>query len=109
MFEKIGWQKDGPNKMLLRDFGPEPFVVDIERATELNEAFRTTLWTGKHLQLTLMNIEPGEEIGLEIHPFTDQFLRIEEGKGLVRMGQTKENLNFERKVEDGYAIIIPAG
>jgi len=95
--------------MMLKDYGPEPFVVDIERATELNEAFRTALWTGKHLQLTLMSIEPGDDIGLENHPFLDQFLRIEKGKGLVRMGPTKENLNFERKVEDGYAVIIPAG
>ena len=109
MFEKIGWQKAAPKKMMLKDYGPEPFVVDIERATELNEAFRTALWTGKHLQVTLMSIAPGDDIGLENHPFTDQFLRIEEGKGLVRMGLTKENLSFERKVEPGYAILIPAG
>lgn len=109
MFEKIGWQKAAPKKMMLKDYGPEPFVVDIERATELNDAFRTALWTGKYLQLTLMSIAPGEDIGLENHPFTDQFLRIEEGKGLVRMGAAKENMNFERKVEPGYAILIPAG
>ena len=81
----------------LKDYGPEPFVVNIEKATKQNNTFRTALWTGKHLQLTLMSINVGEDIGLETHPNLDQFIRIEEGQGLVKMGDSKNNLNFQRK------------
>lgn len=93
----------------LKDYGPEPFVVNIEKATKQNNTFRTALWTGCHLQLTLMSIKVGEDIGLEIHPNLDQFLRIEEGQGLVKMGDCKDKLDFQAKVSDDYAIIIPAG
>lgn len=93
----------------LKDYGPEPFVVNIEKATRKNENFRTALWTGKHFQLTLMSIGVGEDIGLEIHPDVDQFIRIEEGHGLVKMGDSKHNLNYQKRVYDGYIIIIPAG
>lgn len=93
----------------LKDYGPEPFVVNIEEATKQNNTFRTALWTGSHLQLTLMSIKVGEDIGLEIHPTLDQFIRIEEGQGLVKMGDRKDRLDFQKKVCDGFAIIIPAG
>jgi mannose-6-phosphate isomerase-like protein (cupin superfamily) len=93
----------------LKDYGPEPFVVNIDYITKQNNNFRTALWTGDYLQLTLMSIPVGESIGLEIHPDLDQFIRIEEGQGLVMMGDTKENLDFERRVRDDYAFIIPAG
>lgn len=95
--------------ILLKDYGPEPFVVNIEEAAKQNNTFRTALWTGNHLQLTLMSINVGEDIGLEIHPNHDQFLRIEEGRGIVKMGNSKDNLNFERAVYNDYAIFIPAG
>ncbi|MGG0657212.1 cupin domain-containing protein [Rummeliibacillus pycnus] len=91
----------------LSDHGPNPYVVNISEATKQNKPFRTALWTGKHLQLTLMNIL--DDIGLEIHPHTDQFLRIEEGEGIVRMGKNKNNLDFQRRVKDDDAIFIPAG
>ena len=93
----------------LRDYGPEPFVINIDQATKQNDTFRTALWTGNHLQLTLMSINVGEDIGLEIHPNLDQFLRIEQGQGLVKMGRGKDNLDYQRRVSDGYAIFIPAG
>lgn len=93
----------------LKDYGPDPFVVDIEEAAIQNNTFRTALWTGKHLQLTLMSINVGEDIGLEVHPNVDQFIRIERGQGLVMMGNSKDNLNFRQRVEDDYAIFIPAG
>lgn len=99
-----------PNQHIkLKDYGPEPFVVNIEEATKQNDYFRIALWTGCYLQLTLMSIKPGEDIGLEIHPNLDQFLRIEEGQGLVKMGDSKDNLNFQANVYDDYAIVIPAG
>ena len=93
----------------IRDYGPNPFVINIEEATEQNANFRTALWTGQHLQVTLMNINVGESIGLESHPNLDQFIRIEQGMGLVQMGDDKNNLDFERRVNEDYAIVIPAG
>ncbi len=93
----------------LHDYGPEPFTVNIEEAAEQNNAFRRALWTGKHLQVTLMSINPGESIGLEIHPNLDQFIRIEEGEGLVEMGDQRNNLNYQRRVFEDFAFIIPAG
>lgn len=93
----------------LKDYGAEPFVVNINEATKQNNTYRTALWTGKYLQLTLMSINVGDDIGLEVHPSTDQFIRIEEGQGLVKMGDSKDNLYFQRKVSDNFAIFIPAG
>lgn len=91
------------------DYGPEPFVVNIEEVTKQNNTFRSALWTGEHLQLTLMSIDVGEDIGLEIHPNLDQFVRIEEGQGVVRMGDRKDYLNFQERVRADFAFIIPAG
>lgn len=91
------------------DYGREPFVVNIEEATLLNNTFRTALWTGDNLQLTLMSINAGEDIGLESHPHLDQFIRIEEGQGLVEMGDRKDRLDFKKRVYDDFAVIIPAG
>lgn len=93
----------------LTDYGPEPFVVNIDRATKQNCNFRTALWTGNHLQLTLMCIPVGEEIGLESHPHLDQFLRIEDGYGLVKMGNSADKLNYQKEVCDGFAVFVPAG
>ncbi len=91
------------------DYGNDPFVFNIEKATEQNNNFRSTLWTGTYMQLTLMSIDPGSSIGLEIHPDTDQFLRIEQGFGRVMMGKSRDNLNYQKNVKDGFAILIPAG
>lgn len=105
-----GCRRPGCNRgTALRDYGPEPFVVNIAEATMRNSTFRTALWTGNHLQLTLMSISVRDEIGLEIHPDTDQFLRIEQGHGLVKMGGSRDNLNFQRRVSPGDAILVPAG
>ncbi len=94
---------------VLKDYGPQPLVLDIEKATKQNNTFRTALWTGSHLQVTLMSINVGEDIGAEIHPNTDQFLRIEQGKGIVRMGPRRDNMNLEANISDDDAIIVPAG
>jgi len=93
----------------LIDYGPDPFAVNIAQAARQNENFRTALWTGEHLQLTLMSIRAGDDIGLEMHPDVDQFLRVEEGQGLVMMGNSVDNLHFRQRVGGGYAIVIPAG
>lgn len=79
------------------------FVDDIEKLTEENDNFRQVLYTGKHMQLVLMTLQPGEDIGLEVHEGHDQFFRIEEGEGEVIIdGVTTE-------IEDDDAIIVPAG
>ena len=79
------------------------FVDDIEELTESNKDFRRVLYTGKHLQLVLMSLKPGEEIGEEVHDTHDQFFRIEKGEGEVWIDGTKT------KVKADFAIIVPAG
>jgi len=93
----------------MMDYGPNPFVVDISKATIYNDTYRTALWTGSHLQLTLMSIPVGGDIGLEVHPNVDQFLRIEEGQGLVQMGSSMDNLQFRQPAFNDFAIFVPAG
>ncbi|HHV72847.1 MAG TPA: cupin domain-containing protein [Clostridia bacterium] len=93
----------------LRDYGPNPFVVNLKEAAKQNNNYRTVLWTGPHLQAVLMSIIVGGEIGLEVHPNLDQFIRIEEGQGIIQMGNRKDRLDFQRMVYDNYAIFIPAG
>ena len=101
--------EEGMGTRLFEDQGKQPFVIDIEEAAKRNSTFRTVIWTGDHLQVTLMSIGVGEEIGLEVHPDVDQFLRIEEGQGIVQMGDTRDNLIFQRRVFDDFAIMVPAG
>lgn len=91
------------------DYGPLPMVINIETATTENTHYRAALWTGTYLQLTLMSIEPGADIGLEMHPDLDQFIRIEAGKGYVKMGPSEDNLDFSATVYEDCAILIPAG
>lgn len=92
-----------------KDTGPEPYVVDIEEATLANDTFRTAIWTGAHLQMTVMSIPVGGEVGLEQHSHLDQFLRVESGRARVRMGPAKDDLPFDREVEDDWVIMVPAG
>ena len=90
------------------DNGPAPTVVSVEAMTLENENYRSTLWTGEHLQMTLMAIQPGHDIGLEVHPDTDQFLRIEQGTAKVSIGIDKDNLQTWT-ASDAYGIFVPAG
>lgn len=90
------------------DKGPEPFVTNIEASTVDNTNYRTTLWTGQNLQLTVMSIEPGNDIGLEVHDTHDQFLRIEQGDAKVEMGPNQEDLNAWNATSTD-AIFVPAG
>lgn len=79
------------------------FVEDIEELTEGNKDFRRVLYTGKHLQLVLMALQPGEEIGEEVHEDHDQFFRVEKGKGEVWIDGERT------KIKSDDAIIVPAG
>ncbi len=91
------------------DYGAQPWVVDIEHATLENSYFRIARWTGTTLQMTLMSLKPGEEIGLEVHEGMDQFIRIEKGKGRVLMGSDPDALDFIKDVSDDWSIFIPGG
>ena len=91
------------------DHGSQPFVIDIHKATVHNDTYRTALWTGQHLQLTMMSIPPGGDIGLEAHPHLDQFLRIEDGQGQVQMGPSRDHLYLRQPVFHDSAIFVPAG
>ena len=79
------------------------YVENIEEATVANQDFRRVLYTGKNLQLVLMTLQPGEEIGEEVHEDRDQFFRVEEGRGTVYID------GAPNQVEDDFAVIVPAG
>ncbi len=98
-----------PSDGQIRDYGPEPLVVNIDRFAKLNPNYRTALWTGRYLQVTLMSIRVGGDIGLEMHSDLDQFIRVESGCGLVKMGSSQDNLNIQKRVDGNYAVVIPAG
>ncbi len=85
------------------------WIDDIEKRTLANDNFREVAHTGAHLQLTFMSIEPGSEIGWEMHDHLDQFLRLEQGKGEVDMGSSADTVDETTPVEDDWAIIVPAG
>ena len=79
------------------------FIGDIEEQTEANSDFRRVLFTGPRMQLVVMALQPGEDLGEEIHPGTDQFFRVEEGKGKVWLD------GVEAGIESDMAIVVPAG
>lgn len=79
------------------------YCDNIERLTIGNDDFRRVLYTGGHLQLVLMTLQPGEEIGAEVHDAIDQFFRFEQGSGVVDID------GRENPVEDDFAVIVPAG
>lgn len=79
------------------------YVSNIEEKTLANNNFREVLFTGKYCQLVVMNLLPGEEIGMEVHPSVDQFFRVEKGTGKVIIN------GEESEISDGTAIVVPAG
>lgn len=81
-----------------------PFVGPIEKLTEQNPFFRKVLYTGKYCQLVVMCLQPGEEIGNEVHPDVDQFFRIEQGSAKFVF-----NAEEEQWVRAGDAVVVPAG
>lgn len=91
------------------DHGPKPFVTNIMRAARQNPNFRTAFWTGCHLQMTLMCIPVCGEIGVEMHPDTDQFIRVEEGQALGLVGDCREKLDVQYRLHVGDALFVPGG
>ncbi len=82
---------------------------NMEEATTGNSYFREVLFTGTAMQLTVMSLKPGEEIGWEAHEELDQFLRLEQGSGRVEFGKTEDAVDETHEIEDDWAIIVPAG
>ena len=93
----------------IRDSDGEPFIFNIHPATNMNENVRTTLWTGRDMQLTLMSIPVNGDIGIEMHSDVDQFIRIESGRATVYIGHCRNGLQEAGCVSGSYAILIPAG
>lgn len=91
------------------DLGNAPAVINIHKETLSNNYFRRAIWTGDHLQVTVMSIPAGGEVGLEIHENLDQFLRIEYGVASVYMGKTKQDVKFFGNANSAYSILVPAG
>lgn len=93
----------------IKDKGDNPYVENMERVAEYNSNFRTAIWTGSHLQMTLMSIPACGEIGQEIHPDTDQFIRVERGCAVVSMGKNRNRMDIVRNMRRGDAVFVPAG
>ena len=97
------------NYLSFADKGPSPYVANIDQESLQNQNYRTAIWTGEHLQMTLMCIPPCSDIGLELHNDVDQFIRIEQGKALAEMGIRKNQVDFRQNMYRGDGVFIPAG
>lgn len=84
-------------------------VVNLRKATLYNDYYRREMWTGEHLQITVMAIPVGGEVGLEVHDNLDQLLVVEQGSAAVFMGETEERLAFVGEAGDGSGILVPSG
>lgn len=91
------------------DFGPNPYVTNVASMAMDNPNFRTAIWTGSNVQMTLMSICPCQDIGLEIHEDTDQVTRIEQGMAVVKMGQRRDELHIQHNLYKGDIVFVPAG
>lgn len=85
------------------------WLAAIEKLTLENENFRTVVYTGEHVQLTLMRLAPGDDIGWERHGHLDQFLRLEQGQARVDFGRNEDAVDESHEVSDDWALIVPAG
>jgi mannose-6-phosphate isomerase-like protein (cupin superfamily) len=85
------------------------WVGNIEEAAKVNSYFRQVLFTAQHLQLVVMSLEPGEEIGLEMHDHLEQFIRIESGRATVTMGPSEDQIAEAHDIEGDWAVVIPGG
>lgn len=85
------------------------WTANIEEETVANETFRTVLYTGKKLQVTVMSIPVGETVGWEMHEDLDQFLRVESGSATVRLGTSSDAVTEEHELQDDWAVVVPGG
>ena len=95
--------------MTITDIGPQPNSFDLETATAGNDTYRTVVWTGTYLQVTLMSIPPGESIGLEMHPGDRPVPPPRRRPGQGTDGPCRGQFTFEQDVTDGWCVLVPAG
>ena len=93
----------------MNNIGAEPFVLNAKEVACMNTNYRTAVWTGCYMQMTVMSIAPCDDVGMEIHPDTDQIIRIEQGSGYVVMCTCKNEPQIQRPVCQGDIILVPAG
>ena len=91
------------------DVGSKPSLLNIHNEAVCNHHFRKEIWTGESLQVTVMSIPVGGEIGLEMHDDLDQLIKVESGCANVYMGEERRKVQFRGKINANYAIVIPAG
>ncbi|MBO4473115.1 MAG: cupin domain-containing protein [Clostridia bacterium] len=84
-------------------------VVYIRKATLFNDYFRREMWTGEHMQITVMSVPVGGEVGKEIHEDLDQLLVVEQGTAAVFMGESAETMSFVGEATEGAGILVPSG
>lgn len=92
-----------------KDMGMKPYVANIMEEAMNNRNFRSAIWTGTYVQMTLMCIPPCGDVGMEIHPETDQIIRIEYGSGMVIMGKDQCSLSCRKRIQRGDVVFVPAG
>lgn len=97
------------NSSHITDSGPAPFCANIACIARANRNYRAAVWTGEHLQMTVMHIPRGGDIGLEVHPDTDQLIRVEAGRAQVLMGSSEAQLNHRCQLGPGQGVFVPAG
>lgn len=97
------------HRICYRDNGPDPYILDMEQLAVNYSDFRTAVWTGCHMQMTLMCIPPCGEVGLEMHHDTDQLIRIEQGRAAVIIGKCVDRQEFQKIICKGDAVFVPAG
>ncbi len=90
------------------EHGGEVYSLSVFRTACKNRSFRENVWTGDHLQLTVMSIDRGDDIGVEVHNDTDQYIRVESGCAVALVGTSADNLSQKYRLSSGDAIFIPA-
>ncbi len=91
----------------MRDRGGEPLVINMDLAAGLNRNYRTAIWTGDDMQVTLIRIPARGETGAEIHRRADRLLYVVGGACTVEMGADRRAMNYVRRAECGYGILVP--
>lgn len=97
----------GTDRMILQLEKKAP--VDANKYMPANEMLSTTLWADDNMQVTSQLIPVGSEVGLDVHPYIDQYFRIDEGEGEVQMGDARDKLTFAQPVSADFSIYVPAG
>lgn len=91
------------------EHGGEVYVVNVGKVANRNDNFRESIWTGKYLQTTIMSIPRGNDIGVELHKDTDQYITVEHGNAMALLGEKENCLDKRYNLMQGDSIFIPAG